>query len=86
MNTKEKHMLTKTEAQKLVDRMNALTSRNMVKAMTQSEEFAELREKLFAGGWVMLAEKCEQMKDGRLTCRMRLTTPDDPEWADLPCE
>ena len=79
-------MLTKVQAQKLVDRMDAMTRRNMVKAMTQSEEFAELREKLFAGGWVMLAEKYERMKDGRLTCRMRLTTPDDPEWADLPCE
>ena len=79
-------MLTKVQAQKLVDRMDAMTRRNMVKAMTQSEEFAELREKLFAGGWVMLAEKYEQLNDGRLTCRMRLTTLDDPEWADLPCE
>ena len=79
-------MLTKEQARKLVDRMEALTRRDLARGAGESQEFAALRAKLFAGGWVMLAEKCERLKNGRYSFRLRLAKPDDPEWINLPCE
>ena len=72
--------MTREEAEKIVTRLSAMTQKNMVKAMTEDEEFRTLHDKLLANGWATLTEGMEKRKDGKIVCAMRLVRGDDPEW------
>ena len=72
--------MTREEAEKIVTRLSAMTQKNMVKAMTEDEEFRTLHDKLLANGWATLTEGMEKRKNGEIVCKMRLVRGDDPEW------
>ena len=75
--------MTKAEAEKIVVKLSAMTQKDMVKAMTEDEEFRRLHEELLANGWATLAEGMKRHKDGKIVCEMRLVRGDDPEWLRL---
>ena len=72
--------MTRQEAEKIVARLSAMTRKDMVKAMSEDEEFRRLHDELLANGWATLTEGLEKRKDGKIVCAMRLVRGDDPEW------
>ena len=75
--------MTRLEAEKIVARLSAMTQKDMVKAMTEGEEFHRLHDELLANGWATLTEGMKRHKDGKIVCKMRLVRGDDPEWLRL---
>ena len=75
--------MTQLDAEKIVARLSAMTQKDMVKAMTEGEEFHRLHDELLANGWATLTEGMERRKDGKIVCSMRLVRGDDPEWLRL---
>ena len=75
--------MTRLDAEKIVVRLSAMTQKDMVKAMTEDEEFRRLHEDLLANGWATLNEGMEKRKDGKVISKMRLVRGDDPEWLRL---
>ena len=75
--------MTRLDAEKIVARLSAMAQKDMVKTMTEDEEFHRLLEDLLANGWATLAEGMERRKDGKVVCKMRLVRGDDPEWLRL---
>ena len=75
--------MTQLDAEKIVARLSAMTQKDMVKAMTEGEEFRRLHDELLANGWATLTEGMERRKDGKIVCNMRLVRGDDPEWLRL---
>lgn len=72
--------MTRQEAEKIVAQLSAMTQKDMVKAMSEDEEFRRLHDELLANGWATLTEGLEKRKDGKIVCAMRLVRGDDPEW------
>ena len=66
-----KHM-TRLDAEKIVVRLSAMTQKDMVKAMTEDEEFRRLHEDLLANGWATLNEGMEKRS---LELVLMATTP-----------
>ena len=75
--------MSRQEAEKIVAQLSAMTQKNMVKAMTEDDEFHRLHDELLANGWASLAEEMERRADGKVVCKMRLVRGDDPEWLRL---
>lgn len=75
--------MTRLDAEKIVARLNAMTQKDMVKAMTEDEEFRRLHDELLANGWATLTEGMEKRKDGKIVCKLRLVRGDDPKWLRL---
>lgn len=75
--------MTQLDAEKIVARLSAMTQKDMVKAMTEGEEFRRLHDELLANGWATLTEGMEKRKDGKVISKMRLVRGDDPEWLRL---
>ena len=75
--------MTRREAEKIAAQLSAMTQKDMVKSMTEDEEFRRLHDELLANGWATLTEGMEKRKDGKIVCNMRLVRGDDPEWLRL---
>lgn len=72
--------MSRQEAEKIVAQLSAMSQKDMVKAMTEDDEFRRLHDELLANGWASLAEGMERRADGKVVCKMCLVRGDDPEW------
>ena len=75
--------MIRQDAEKIVARLSAMTQKDMVKAMTEDEEFRRLHDELLANDWATLTEGMKRRKGGKIVCKMRLVRGDDPEWLRL---
>ena len=63
--------MSRQEAEKIVAQLSAMTQKDMVKAMTEDEEFRSLHDELLANGWATLTAGEETLPShkGMIACR-----------------
>ena len=76
--------MTREKALKIVSRLNAMTKKDLPRAICENKEFSCLHRQLLSNGWGTLTDRLERLDDGTIVGTLRLVRQDDPEWKEIP--